>query len=71
MDPARYGIPQSGTFDLTGIVHVGKKSDPAMPKTQALIERILDHLKKTYCGRIAYEFRHIPVCSLYSLELML
>jgi probable 2-oxoglutarate dehydrogenase E1 component DHKTD1 len=75
LDPARYGIPEKGqTFNLTGIcmetlslthcigiVHLGKKGDPSMPREKAPIEQVLAHLRKTYCGKIAYEFRHIPV----------
>lgn len=62
LDPARYSIPETGkTYNLTGIIHIGVKGDPSMPRDKAPIELILKHLKRTYCGKIAYEFRHIPV----------
>jgi probable 2-oxoglutarate dehydrogenase E1 component DHKTD1 len=61
LDPSRYGIPESGvSFDLSGIIHIGKKQDSTIPIDKAPIELILSHLKKVYCGKIAYEFRHIP-----------
>lgn len=31
-----------------------------MPRSRAPIEQIVKHLRQTYCGKIAYEFRHIP-----------
>ena len=30
-------------------------------KEEANIEAIVSHLKKVYCGKVAYEFMHIPV----------
>ncbi|KAI3651269.1 hypothetical protein MP228_004750 [Amoeboaphelidium protococcarum] len=61
LDPARYGLDKPGvTYNLSGIVHIGKKDDPSLPKERASIEQIVKHLDKTYCGKIAYEFRHIP-----------
>ena len=62
LSPSRFGIPEKDArFKLSGILHVGKTNDPSISKESASIERILAHLKKTYCGRIGFEFSHVPV----------
>ncbi|KAI9199524.1 thiamine diphosphate-binding protein [Polychytrium aggregatum] len=61
LDPARYGIPETGTrFCLDGILHVGQSNDPNISRESASIERILAHLKASYSSRIGFEFCHIP-----------
>ncbi|KAJ3050906.1 hypothetical protein HK097_008117 [Rhizophlyctis rosea] len=61
LNPSRYGIPTSQeTFDISGIVHVGKTSDPTISREKAPANVILEHLKKSYCGRVGFEFQHIP-----------
>ena len=61
LDISRYGLPPTGTtFNLGGIVHVGKTSDPSISRDKAPIETIIKHLKESYCGRIGFEFAHIP-----------
>ncbi|KAJ3294817.1 hypothetical protein HK104_003284, partial [Borealophlyctis nickersoniae] len=61
LDPNRYSIPETGkTFDITGIVHVGKSKDPSISREKAPVELILAHLRQSYCGRIGFEFSHIP-----------
>jgi probable 2-oxoglutarate dehydrogenase E1 component DHKTD1 len=60
LDHSRYGI-QDGKYDLAGIIHVGKSKDPSEPRKEASLETILKHLKSSYCGRIGFEFAHIPV----------
>ncbi|KAJ3016184.1 hypothetical protein HKX48_004167 [Thoreauomyces humboldtii] len=60
LDPARYGIADpKRTFPVDGIVHVGEAADPAVSKSEAPLEEIIAHLRKSYCGRIGYEFTHI------------
>jgi probable 2-oxoglutarate dehydrogenase E1 component DHKTD1 len=61
IEPSRYGIKESGdSFNLTGIIHVGKSSDPSIAREKASIEKIIAHLKSSYAGRIGFEFTHIP-----------
>ncbi|KAJ3363706.1 hypothetical protein GGF32_003743 [Allomyces javanicus] len=60
LDPARYGLKAGQTFNLNGILHVGKTSDASISREQASLETIVKHLENTYAGRIAYEFAHIP-----------
>ncbi|KAI8913998.1 thiamine diphosphate-binding protein [Powellomyces hirtus] len=61
LDPARYGIPElSKSYDVQGIVHVGEAEDCAKGKSKATLGEILSHLRRAYCGRIGYEFTHIP-----------
>jgi probable 2-oxoglutarate dehydrogenase E1 component DHKTD1 len=61
LDPARYGIPETGaSFPLAGILHIGKSSDPSISMEKAGIERILAHLRTSYTGRIGFEFAHLP-----------
>ncbi|KAJ3318422.1 hypothetical protein HDV06_000498 [Boothiomyces sp. JEL0866] len=61
LDPARYGIPESGkSYPLAGILHIGKTSDPTISRENAKVETILKHLRSTYTGRIGFEFQHLP-----------
>lgn len=61
LEPERYGLTNKDRkYNLTGIVHLGKKNDPSLPRESATIDQILAHLNKTYCGKLAFEFRHIP-----------
>jgi probable 2-oxoglutarate dehydrogenase E1 component DHKTD1 len=65
LTPSRFGISDDGNerYNLLGILHVGKTTDPSISKDSASITTILDHLKKTYTGRIGFEFSHIPSAS--------
>ncbi|EGF80714.1 hypothetical protein BATDEDRAFT_19474 [Batrachochytrium dendrobatidis JAM81] len=64
ISPDRYGLTNPNeVFDLAGILHIGKTSDPSVSKEHASLETILNHLKKSYCGRIGFEFSHIPIKS--------
>ncbi|KAJ3185915.1 hypothetical protein HDU85_000827 [Gaertneriomyces sp. JEL0708] len=62
LDPKRYGLPESGNqkFDIRGILHIGEEHDPNVPKTEATMDEILEHLRHAYCNRIGFEFTHIP-----------
>lgn len=40
---------------------MNKSASTKVSKEDANIETILSHLKKVYCGKVAYEFMHIPV----------
>ncbi|KNC96364.1 oxoglutarate dehydrogenase (succinyl-transferring), E1 component [Spizellomyces punctatus DAOM BR117] len=51
LDPTRYGLSE-GTYTLEGILH--------MDKQQASLQEIMTHLRNVYCGRIGFEFTHIP-----------
>ncbi|ORZ31198.1 Transketolase, pyrimidine binding domain-domain-containing protein [Catenaria anguillulae PL171] len=61
LNPARYGLVDANqTYNLNGIIHVGKSSDPTVAREQATLSTILKHLHNTYSNHIAYEFQHIP-----------
>ncbi|KAI9224388.1 thiamine diphosphate-binding protein [Blastocladiella britannica] len=60
LDPARYGLDASQRYNLSGILHVGKSTDPSLARESASLETIVRHLKATYSNHIAYEFSHIP-----------
>lgn len=49
-----------------GIVHVNDKVQETQMKNdkEADFKTILNHLQSVYCGKIAYEFMHLPVSSL-------
>ncbi|KAJ3151420.1 hypothetical protein HDU86_006120 [Geranomyces michiganensis] len=60
LDPARYGIPDlDKTYPLAGIVHVSDATNGGA-KESATLNDVLSHLREAYCGRIGYEFTHIP-----------
>ncbi|KAJ3043955.1 hypothetical protein HDV00_003482 [Rhizophlyctis rosea] len=61
LNPSRYGVPTSKeVLDISGIVHVGKSSDPSVSREKAPADVVLEHLRRSYCGRIGFEFVHIP-----------
>ena len=69
LNPARYGIPESGqSYNLSGILHVGQRNDRTTPRENATIETILAHLKKSYCGRIAFEVRTFYLCISFHIK---
>lgn len=49
------------TCYLTGIVHVNDKVQEKVGNKEADFKTILNHLESVYCGKIAYEFMHLPV----------
>ncbi|KAI9139185.1 thiamine diphosphate-binding protein [Paraphysoderma sedebokerense] len=63
LDPARYGVIPGKSYNIKGILHVGKTTDPSVAREQASAETIMKHLQSCYSGRIAYEFTHIPNAS--------
>ncbi|KAJ2964596.1 hypothetical protein NQZ79_g439 [Umbelopsis isabellina] len=64
LNPERYGLTDAKkTYNLAGILHVNQSKHDKSSKEEASFETILHHLQSTYCGRIAYEFMHIPSAS--------
>ncbi|RKP12576.1 thiamine diphosphate-binding protein [Piptocephalis cylindrospora] len=65
LDVSRYRFTKKPEkeYPLSGILHVNaSESNPASRDT-ADLPTILGYLKDIYCGRIAYEFTHIPNAS--------
>ena len=44
-----------------GILHVNDAIQEKNLGNEADFKTILDHLQAVYCGKIAYEFMHLPV----------
>ncbi|RIA85155.1 thiamine diphosphate-binding protein [Glomus cerebriforme] len=64
LDYKRYGFTEPNkVYNLNGILHVNKSSSTKDSKEEANIDAIISHLKKVYCGKVAYEFMHIPNAS--------
>lgn len=63
LNPERLGFndPQK-VYNLAGILHVNASSSKDA-REEARIDTIVSHLKRVYCGRVAYEFMHIPNAS--------
>ena len=58
----RYALKDpSQVYNLNGILHVNQSKGSQEAKDEASLETIVNHLEKSYCGKIAYEFTHIPV----------
>jgi len=53
-----------------GILHVGKTNDINISRESASLETIIAHLKRSYTGRIGYEFTAIPVLTSFNLPLL-
>ncbi|OCH85266.1 dehydrogenase E1 and transketolase domain-containing protein 1, partial [Obba rivulosa] len=63
LDPTRYGLTDAGaTYDVNGIIW----TDPFSPyrsesgPNEWPLARIVQHMRTTYVGRIAYEYMHSP-----------
>ncbi|CAH1764844.1 3715_t:CDS:10, partial [Entrophospora sp. SA101] len=64
LDHRRYGLNDPNRFyNLNGILHVNNSKDSKDSKKQEKLEEIINYLKKVYCGRVTYEFMHIPDAS--------
>ncbi|CAG8448225.1 3748_t:CDS:10 [Gigaspora rosea] len=64
LDHTRYGLTDpTKVYNLTGILHVNESKTSTSSKVEANLEHIISHLKKVYCGKVAYEFMHIPNAS--------
>jgi hypothetical protein len=50
LNPLRFGLSENSRYKLSGILHVGKSSDPSISRDEASLDSILSHLKKTYTG---------------------
>ncbi|KAF8950794.1 hypothetical protein BGZ52_001388 [Haplosporangium bisporale] len=60
----RYALKDpSQVYNLNGILHVNQSKGSQEAKDEATLETIVNHLEKSYCGKIAYEFTHIPNAS--------
>ncbi|KAG0366465.1 dehydrogenase E1 and transketolase domain-containing protein 1 [Gamsiella multidivaricata] len=60
----RYALTDSSkVYNLNGILHVNQSKSNTDAKDEASLQTILNHLEKSYCGKIAYEFMHIPNAS--------
>ncbi|PHZ07394.1 2-oxoglutarate dehydrogenase, E1 component [Rhizopus microsporus ATCC 52813] len=65
LKPERYGLGKDDErYNLAGILHT---NDALQENTsggeEADFKTILNHLQAVYCGKIAYEFMHIPSAS--------
>ncbi|CAG8509363.1 17737_t:CDS:10 [Funneliformis caledonium] len=61
LDSKTYGFTDSKElYNLNGILHINKSGLTKDSKADANIETIVSYLKKVYCGKVAYEFMHIP-----------
>ncbi|KAF7732562.1 hypothetical protein EC973_003309 [Apophysomyces ossiformis] len=64
LKPERYGITNANEkYNLAGILHVNESKTDAASREEADVQTILDHLNAVYCGKIAYEFMHLPSAS--------
>ncbi|KAI8064307.1 oxoglutarate dehydrogenase, E1 component [Gilbertella persicaria] len=67
LKPERYGLDKSDSqpYNLAGILHVNDtvQEKSLSNKNEADFETILNHLHTVYCGKIAYEFMHLPSAS--------
>lgn len=66
LDPYRYGLDDSTSYPLSGILHL--PDSPASRTaagegidTSMSLPEIRDHLMGVYVDRIGYEFQHCPV----------
>ncbi|KAI8991755.1 oxoglutarate dehydrogenase, E1 component [Mycotypha africana] len=52
-------------YNLSGILHVNDavQEKHVIGQDEASFETILNHLQSVYCGKIAYEFMHLPSAS--------
>ncbi|KAI8990264.1 oxoglutarate dehydrogenase, E1 component [Pilobolus umbonatus] len=61
LKPERYGLNEhESNYNLAGILHVNDTIQENSGSEEADLKTILDHLQAVYCGKIAYEFMHIP-----------
>ncbi|CAG8608971.1 10192_t:CDS:10 [Paraglomus brasilianum] len=64
IDANRYGLSDPHKiYNLDGIIHVNESESSFESKREATLEEITTHLKNVYCGRVAYEFMHVPDAS--------
>ncbi|KAG2229334.1 hypothetical protein INT48_000400 [Thamnidium elegans] len=60
LKPERYGLGEKDHYNLAGILHVNDQQDTDTPSD---FKTVMDHLQSVYCGKIAYEFMHLPSAS--------
>ncbi|KAI8381129.1 oxoglutarate dehydrogenase, E1 component [Radiomyces spectabilis] len=64
LKPERYGLSDKNkVYNLSGILHVNEAQHDGARREEADFKAILDHLNNVYCGKIAYEFMHLPSAS--------
>ncbi|KAF9163639.1 hypothetical protein DFQ26_002295 [Actinomortierella ambigua] len=64
LEAERYALDDpSKVYNLNGILHVNESKHSAEAREEATLETVLNHLRKSYSGKIAYEFTHIPDAS--------
>ncbi|CAO3643394.1 unnamed protein product [Mucor fragilis] len=65
LKPERYGLGKNTpeSYNLAGILHVNDAMQERNQGNEADFKTILDHLQAVYCGKIAYEFMHLPSAS--------
>ncbi|KAI8053368.1 dehydrogenase E1 and transketolase domain-containing protein 1 [Syncephalis plumigaleata] len=66
LQPSRYGLTDANKeYNLDGILHMndGNSSSSNSYVNKASLNTIIEHLRSTYCGRIAYEFTYMPDAS--------
>ncbi|KAJ1342023.1 hypothetical protein BSLG_003428 [Batrachochytrium salamandrivorans] len=64
INPERYGLTNLKSPLISQVsLHISQASDANAPHKEATLEDILSHLKNSYCGRIGFEFSHIPIKS--------
>ncbi|KAI7906070.1 oxoglutarate dehydrogenase, E1 component [Cokeromyces recurvatus] len=66
LKPERYGLGKENDemYNLSGILHVKESSGiQNSENVEADFKTILNHLQAVYCGKIAYEFMHLPSAS--------
>src|ERR1700761_1249698 len=54
LDPIRYGLSQGKSYPINGIIwNSGESTEEIWP-----LDRIVQHMRQIYVGRIAYEYMH-------------
>ncbi|RKP28148.1 thiamine diphosphate-binding protein [Syncephalis pseudoplumigaleata] len=64
LQPSRYGLTDAHkAYNLDGILHMNHGTSDGAQANTANLHTIIEHLRSTYCGRIAYEFVYMPDAS--------
>ncbi|KAI9594143.1 thiamine diphosphate-binding protein [Syncephalis fuscata] len=64
LQPSRYGLNDSTqVYNLNGILHMNDDKSSSTYVEKASLSTIVEHLRSTYCGRIAHEFTYMPDAS--------
>lgn len=61
LDPSRYGLSDmSRKYPINGIVWTSPEGPNKTSDEEWTLEKIIDHMRSVYVGKIAYEFMHSP-----------